>query len=153
MVEKSNFTDVEIWRHIDYLRFKHFKWAPDAHQEKCISCDVVKLSHLLGMKNISDKVNEELSKSKMKSLDEMFLALTETAPSYFERLYNKTIYGPGPQSRLIMLASNIVKKSPENFKPKAKKIYSKIASIIFKKYHNESFKNRKDISTLKGEIN
>ena len=151
MVEKSNFTEVE--RRINDLRFKRFKWAPGEQQEKCISCDVDKLSHLLGMRNISDKVNEELSKSKMKSLDEMFLALTETAPSYFERLYNKTIYGPGPQSRLIMLASNIVKKSPENFKPKAKKIYSKIASIIFKKYHNDSFKNREDISSLKGEIN
>ena len=52
-----------------------------------------------------------------------------------------------------MLASNILNKSPENFKLKAKKIYSKIALIIFKKYHDESFKNREDISSLKGEIN
>ena len=149
MVDKSNFTEVEIWRHINYLRFKRFKKTPYAHHEKRLSCDVEKLSHLLGMRNISEKVNEELSKSTTKLLDKMFLTLTEP-PSYFERLYHKTIYGP--QSRLIMLASNIVNKSPENFKLKAKKIYSKIASIIFKKYHNESFKKRKDISTLEGKI-
>ena len=100
MVEESNLT--EVWRNINYLRFKRFKRAPDAKQEKCISCDVENFSNLLGMKNISDEVNEELSKSKTKLFGEMFLTLTEP-PSYFERLYNKTIYGP--QSRLIMLAS------------------------------------------------
>ena len=104
MVEKSNFTKVEIWRHINYLRFKRFKWAPDAHQEECISCNVEKLSHLLGMRKISDTVNEDLSKSTTKSLVAMFFTLTEP-PSYFERLYNKTIYGP--QLRQILLASNI----------------------------------------------
>ena len=150
MVEKSNFTKVEIWRHINYLRFKRFKWAPDAHQEECISCNVEKLSHLLGMRKISDTVNEDLSKSRTKSLVAMFFTLTEP-PSYFERLYNITIYGP--QSRLILLASQIVSKSPENFKLKAKKIYSKIASIIFKKYHNESFENRTDIPFFKGKFN
>ena len=102
MVEESNLPVVEIRRHINYLRFKRFKWTPDAHQEKekCISCDVEKLSHLLGMRNISEKVNEELSKSTTKLLDKMFLTLTEP-PSYFERLYHKTIYGP--KSWLIML--------------------------------------------------
>ena len=89
MVDKSNFTEVEIWRHINYLRFKRFKKTPYAHHEKRLSCDVEKLSHLLGMKNISDRVNEELSKSTTKLLDEMFLTLTEP-PSYFERLYNIT---------------------------------------------------------------
>ena len=108
-----------------------------------------KLSNFLGIKKISDEVNEEFSKTTKKSLHKMFFALIER-PSHFEKLYRKAIYGP--QSRLIMLASNIVKESPENFKLKAKKIYSKIASIIFKKYHNESFMNRKDISTLKGQI-
>ena len=49
-----------------------------------------------------------------------------------------------------MLASNILNKSPENFKLKAKKIYSKIQ--IFMKYHNESFENRTDISSLKGKF-
>ena len=137
MVEESNLT--EIRRNINYLRFKRFKRAPDAKQEKCISCDVENFSNLLGMRGISDEVNKELSKSKTKLFGEMFLTLTEP-PSFFERLYNKTIYGP--QSRLIMLASNIVNKSPENFKLNAKKIYSKIASTISEKYHDEKSKNR-----------
>ena len=149
MVEK-NYTEVE--RHINDLRFKRIT---DAHHDECsitrrISCNVDKVSHFLKMKNISEKVNEDFSKTTAKSLDTMFLALTEPMPSYFEILYNKTIYGP--QSRLIMLASNIVNKSPENFKLQAKKIYSKIASIVFKKYHNESLENSKYISIVKGKI-
>ena len=150
MVEKNSLTEVEIWRHIKDLRFKRIKWALDAHQEECISCNIDKLSHLLRIRNISDKVNQELPKSKMKSLDEMFLTLTEPT-SFFERLYHKTIYGP--QSRLIMLASNIVNKSPENFKLKAKKIYTKIAAIFFKKYRDETFENRTDIPFVKGKLN
>ena len=150
MVEKSNLTEVEIWRHIKDLRFKRIKWALDAHQEECISCNIDKLSHLLRIRNISDKVNQELPKSKMKSLDEMFLTLTEPT-SFFERLYHKTIYGP--QSRLIMLASNIVNKSPENFKLKAKKIFSKLSSIFLKKYNDETFEKRTDILFLKGKLN
>ena len=149
MVEESNLT--EVWRNINYLRFKRFKRAPDAKQEKCISCDVENFSNLLRMRSISDERNEELSKSKTKLFGEMFLTLTEP-PSYFERLYNKTIYD-GPQSRLIMLASNIVNKSPENFKLKAKKIFSKIASIISDKYHDEKSKNETHTSFLKGKLN
>ena len=137
MVEESNLT--EIRRNINYLRFKRFKRAPDAKQEKCISCDVENFSNLLGMRGISDEVNKELSKSKTKLFGEMFLTLTEP-PSFFERLYNKTIYGP--QSRLIMLASNIVNKSPENFKLNAKKIYSKIASIFEKRIAISFFKGK-----------
>ena len=142
MVEKSNFTEVEIWKHINDLRFKRIR-APEAQQVKCTSCNIEKLSHLLKTKNISDEVNEEFSKSNTKSLVEMFLALTEP-PSYFERLYNKTIYGP--QSRLILLASNIVNKSPTTFKLKAKHIFTKITSIVLNKYHYENLGNKTDIS-------
>ena len=77
----------------------------------------------------------------------MFFALIEQ--SYFERLYSKAIYGP--QSRLSMLALNIVKKSPNHFKSKAEQIFSEITSVIHKKVHNESFE--KDSSTLKGKNN
>ena len=149
MVEKSNFTENEIWKNINYTRFERKKMYPDATLEKSVMLNVEKLSQILGIKNISDEVNGETTKPTIKPLDEMFFSLWEVS-SYYEQLYSRTVYGP--QSRLIMLASNIVKESPENFKLKAKKIYSKIASIIFKKYHNESFMNRKDISTLKGQI-
>ena len=90
------------------------------------------------MENISDEVNYEFSKSTTKSLREMFFALSER-PSFLERLYSKTIYGP--QSRLILLASNIVSKSPTEFKLKAKRIFTKITSIFLKKYHNERLRN------------
>ena len=149
MVEKSNFTENEIWKNINYTRFEQKKRFPDALWYESFFRNIEQLSQFLGMKNISDEVNGEFSKPTIKSLDEMFFSLFEVS-SYYEQLYSRTVYGP--QSRLIMLASNIVKESPENFKLKAKKIYSKIASIIFKKYHNESFMNRKDISTLKGQI-
>ena len=146
-MEKSNFTENELWKNIKHLQFERRKRKQD--DCKSISCNVEKLPLFVQMKNISDEVIEEYSKSSMKTPYKMFLTLIE--PSYFERLYRETIYGP--QSRLIMLALNIVKKSPNNFKQKADQIFSKITSIISKKYHDESFKNRKYISTLKGKDN
>ena len=150
MVEKCNFTENEIWKNINYARFEQKKMYPDASSYQGVEVNTGKLSQFLGIKNVSDKVNGELTTPNTKSLDEIFSALFERS-SYFERLYSRTIYGS--KSRLILLASNIVKESPENFKLKANNINSKIASIIFKKNHNESFKNREDISTLKGKIN
>ena len=100
------------------------------------------------MKNISDDVNEKYSKALLRTPYKMFLTIIE--PSYFERLYSETIYGP--QSRLLMLALNIVNKSPNYFQLKAKKIFSKMTSIIFKKYHNE-IKIGKHFLTLKGKDN
>ena len=100
------------------------------------------------MKNISDDVNEDYSKSSMKSSYKMFLTLIE--PPFFERLYSETIYGP--QSRLIMLASKIVNKSPNYFQLKAKKIFSKMTSLIFKKYHFE-IEIENNFLTLKGKDN
>ena len=148
MLEKSNFTENEKWKKINLTKFEQKKLIPDVSQEDAISWNVEKLSILVGMKNISDEVNIKVSKTNTKSLYEMFLTLYEP-PSFYERLYSKTIYGP--QSRLIMLALNIVKKSPNEFKLKAKQIFSKITSIISKKYHTESSKNRTDILIVNGK--
>ena len=150
-MEKSNFTENEVWKNIEYLQFERKERKPVASQEECISikCNVETLSLFVGMKNISDEVNVEFPKSATKSLYEMFLTLIE--PPYFERLYSEAIYGP--KSRLMLLASNIVNTSPQNFQLKAKRIFSKMTSIIFKKYHNESIISRKDISVFKGKIN
>ena len=142
MLVKSNFTENEKWKKINLTKFEQKKLIPDVSQKDAISWNVEKLLILVGMKNISDEVNIKVSKTSTKSLYEMFLTLYEP-PSYYERLYSKTIYGP--QSRLILLALNIVKKSPNEFKLKAKQIFSKITSIISKKYHTKSFKNRTDI--------
>ena len=145
-------TENEIWKSINDTRFDRCKRNPEVESElEGMSWNVEKLSHLLGIKNISDEANEEFSNTSKKSLYEMFMVLNKF-PSYFEILYGKTIYGP--QSRLIMLASNILNKSPYNFKMKAKLIYKKITSIIFMKYHrNESFESGTDILTGKGKIN
>ena len=148
MLEKSNFTENEKWKKINSTKFEQKKLIPDVSQKDAISWNVEKLSILVGMKNISDEVNVNVSKTT-KSLYEMFLTLYEP-PSYYERLYSKTIYGP--QSRLIMLALNIVKKSPNEFKLKAKQIFSKITSMISKKYHDEMFKRRKDPLSVNGKL-
>ena len=147
-MEKSNFTENEVWKNIEYLQFERKERKPTP-QEECtsIKCNVETL--FLGMKNISEEVNVEYPKSATKSPYEMFLTLIE--PPYFERLYSEAIYGP--KSRLMLLASNIVNTSPHNFQLKAKRIFSKMTSIIFKKYHNESIISRKDISVFKGKIN
>ena len=147
MVEKSNFTENEIWKNIKHLQFERKKRK---HEDcKSISCNVGKLPLFVQMKNISDDVNDKYSKSSLRTPYNMFLTLIE--PSYFEKLYSETIYGT--QSRLIMLASNIVTKSPNYFQLKAKKIFSKISSIIFKKYQNESLEIGKNILTVKGKDN
>ena len=82
----------------------------------------------------------------------MFISLMEIKPILdIEELYNQTIYGN--QSRLIMLLSNILKKTHNEFKEKAKQIYSNVTAIIVEKYRNESIKNREGIFTAKGKIN
>ena len=146
MIEKSNFTDNEIWKNIINLQFERLKRKPNAKQKEYIIEDLEKLSNLLGMKNISDRVlDEKFLRITTYSPDEMFSAFI-AHPSYFEKLYSKTIYGP--KSRLLMLALNIIKKSPNNFKLKAKKIFSKITSMFLQKYLN-----RKDIPIEKGKRN
>ena len=106
------------------------------------------LSHMLGVLNVTDEVKEKLSKNYTNSLTKMFITLS-TPTTDLETLYRKTIYGP--KSRLIMLASNIVKKSENNLRFKAKHIFSKIYSVIFEKYHNKSNVNRDDVSSIEGK--
>ena len=145
IVKNSNLTDDDIWKNINYTRYE-----PDDASQACMSSNVEKLSHFLGNKNISYEVNENFLKNAENSLDQMYFAVIE-CPAEFVRLYKRAIYGP--QSRMIMLALNIVKKSRNNFKLKAKNIFEKINSTIFETYYNQSVKNREDILTLQGEIN
>ena len=57
----------------------------------------------------------------------MYFALN-SCPLFYERLYSKVIYGP--ESRISMLASNIIKNSRAKFKTKALKIFEKIISVL-----------------------
>ena len=147
-------TENEIWKSINDTRFDRCKRNPEVESElEGMSWNVEKLSHLLGRKNASYEVNEEFTKNKTNSKYSLFLDLFETPSGYgldYIRLYSKTIYG-GPPSRLLLLALNILKKSNNNFKQKAKHIFSEISSVL-KIYHNISFENKKDLFLAKGEI-
>ena len=54
--------------------------------------------------------------------------LVISCPSIHERLYWKVMYGP--KSRIIMLASNIIKKTNNDFKVKAIQIFSQISHVF-----------------------
>ena len=131
---------------MNYVLFKQRKDTPNKEKTDLIKDNVKNLSNLLKINGSSEDINVKFSKIDT-NLWEKFLTIIEPS-SYFERLYRETIYGP--KSRLILLAFNVFKKSEDVFKLKAKKIYSKIASMIFKKYHNESIGNSEDISNIKG---
>ena len=90
----------------------------------------------------------------------MFIALN-ACPSFYVKLYWKTIYGPS--SRISMLASNILKKAKGDFKIKALKIFAKMSSVLgFQhiSYHhrgNRSIASNIDLSKnildIKGDYN
>ena len=61
MVEKSNFTENEICKNINYTRFEQKKRQPDASGAEIVGVYIGILSQFLGMKNVSDKVNGELT--------------------------------------------------------------------------------------------
>ena len=57
----------------------------------------------------------------------MFIVLN-SCPSIYEKLYWEATYGP--KSKVVLKASNIIKKSEGNFKFYALKILAKITSIF-----------------------
>ena len=109
----------------------------------------------VGAQNISDQVNVNMSKEILQAGADMFLTLN-SCPSYFLKLYSKVIYGP--KSIIPILASNIIKKSKNNSKMKAKKMFSKISSVLQFQHlifqHDKNDENlvlRKDILHVKGK--
>ena len=98
------------------------------------------MSHLVGNVGPED-MKYNISKSELNEAAIMYFALN-SCPSFFENLYWKAIYGPGPASRISMKASNILKKAKGDFKVKSLKIFEKIISVLgFKHvsyYHGES---------------
>ena len=82
----------------------------------------------------------------------MFFTLN-SCPSYLIRLYWKAIYGE--KSILALLASNIVKKSKDDFKKDAFKIYAKITKMLGFQYttslhDGKNLEFRKNINNVKG---
>ena len=84
------------------------------------------MSPLVG-NEVSEDMRYNISKSKVDEAAKMFFALN-ACPSFHEILYLKAIYGPN--SRISMLASNILKKAEGDFKVKALKIFEKIISVL-----------------------
>ena len=103
--------------------------------------------------NASEEINYDLSNDKLLLWAKMFINLN-SCPSFYVKLYSKAIYGI--QSRIAMLASNIIKKAKLDFKNKALKIFLKMSSVLGFQHissiydENESFD--KNIVDVKGEI-
>lgn len=72
-------------------------------------------------------MNYNYSKSEINEAAKLFFDLN-SCPSFFEKLYWKAIYGPN--SRTLLLASNILKTVEGNFKVKALKIFAKMTSVL-----------------------
>ena len=109
-----------------------------------------KLSQMVGFNGAEDLANN-LSKSEINDNAKMFGGLI-SCPSFYERLYEKAIFGP--KFRIAMLASNIVKKSKDDFNLDALKIFAKISSVLGFKHisnnGNESVGLMKNILDIKG---
>ena len=117
-----------------------------------IKINIEKLSQLIGVYNVTNEEAKNLSRNSINKGSEMFVALN-SCPSDLVRLYWKAIYGP--ESRIAIEASNIVKKAKDDYKTKAIKIFTKIIST-FEFQHisssndsKRSFEKRIDV---KGEV-
>ena len=123
----------EIWGLIKIVRARHLEQNPDIEcvdgfiAEHEIVLILNQVSNLVGNKKLSHEMNGKLSKKNFDLEANMFVALN-SCPSFFVNLYRRAIYGP--QTRMIMMTLNIIKKSEEHFKIKAKKIFSKLSSMF-----------------------
>ena len=130
VVINSSLDKKAMLTHIKTLRFEYLKensllecysstFIPGNH----ISSNLEKLSQLVGI-NISQKIQKDFSKSEISESAIFFLALN-SCPSFFEKLYWKAIYGP--EERMAMLTSNIIKKAKGDF---ALNIFAKVSSVL-----------------------
>ena len=94
--------------------------------QKNILDNLDKMSQMIGVESLEVK-NRIFSKSDINVAVEMFMHLN-ACPSFHVRLFWKVIYGP--KSRMVMLASNILKKANDGFKLKALNIFAKISSVL-----------------------
>ena len=130
-VKSSNVENKVIWSHIPSLRNKYLKNSISRCIDgfifdEYISNNFEKISPLVGNQG-SEDIKYNISKSEVNEAAKMFFALN-SCPSFFEKLYWKAIYGP--ESRISMLASNILKKAEGGLKEIALKIFGKICSVL-----------------------
>ena len=112
-----------------------------------ISSNFEKLSQMVGNTQRSYVINRNLSRSDINSAAEMFIALN-SCPTFYVKLYWKLIYGN--VSKMTKFASNIIRKSKDNFKARAKKIFAKISSVIGFQHISYQHKGNTSIAMNKG---
>ena len=150
-----------IWSHVKTIRFEYIKKFINHNCDNNILNQTVinnfeKFSDIIGSKN-SSMSTRNLTGSDISEGAEMFLALS-SCPSFHEKLYWKTIYENGTNSRIVMLASNVMRKAKDDFKMKAIQIFAKISSVLGFKYISfQSYDNiiqlNTNFSDIKGELN
>ena len=162
-VINSRFDKKVIWSHIKTLRFEYLKenslleYCTSLISRNYISSNLEKFSQLVGI-NISEKIQSNFSKSDISESGIFFLALN-SCPSFFEKLYWKAMYGP--EERMAMLTSNIIKKAKGDFRTVALNIFAKVSSVLgfrrlsFHHKRNESVERNmeftKNIMDIKGK--
>ena len=155
-VTKSRLDKKGIWVHLTNVRFKYLHH--NINFEKCkrdfipiedIGPNLDKLSNLIGV-NSSDQINKNLSEKDINVAAEMFFGLN-ACPSINEKLYWKAIYGTNSSVETALLASNIIKRSTNDFKRGSMKIFAKISKVLgFQHilFHEEEFNNSGSKNTL-----
>ena len=150
----------EIGSHVKTLRIQYLMKNSDLKcqdnfiPQKNILDNLDILSQMIGVES-SEVTNRIFSKSDINVAVEMFMNLN-ACPSFYVRLYWKVIFGP--KSRMVMLASNILKKSNDGFKPKALNIFAKISSVLgfqhisYQPDENSEIKLTKNVLKVEGEI-
>ena len=97
--------------------------------EEHIKLVIEQLTNLIGVYNVSNEKEGVLTKESINAGAEMFLELTLCPSDTFAfGLYWNAIYGS--QSKMAILAFNIVKKSKDDLKLKAIKMFTNIASML-----------------------
>ena len=154
---KSGLDKKVLLGHIVTLRLENQRILEESENPKCeydippkvLLETIEKLSLMVGV-NSAEDVIKNLSKSDINNNAKLFGVLS-SCPSFYERLYKKAIYGP--QFRIAMLASKIVKKSKVDFELGSLKIFAKISSMLgFKHISNTGNKSvgLKNILDIKG---
>ena len=140
-----NFNEEIIWKNINIIKNELVVGVPcigNLVTETYMKKNNEKFAKLL-MYNISKTFFYNVTETQIQIGGEMFVALN-SCPPYHLRLYRKAINGSA--SRVVMLALNIIKNAPENFKSKAIRIFEKIISVLDYQYVNIG----KDGKSLKG---
>ena len=158
---KKNLEQPTVWKVIKRLRFEYLKTADiDVYcfgiASDSLDSNLEKIATLLQISNVSTFIDNDLSEEEIHVGAKMFFTLF-SCPSFYDRLYKRALYGS--TSRIALLSLNIIKKSPQAFKPVAKKIFGKIITILRSQNNSEKnfeFMSSKDIrnslTPMKGRI-